>query len=77
MTTSKERKAQIVDPLDAEAALSEMQSILRHRGMSTTDLAVELGWTRNMTEDFFFGVDFPSLKQFQAVASVLQYRLEF
>lgn len=71
------RKQEEVDPLDADAAISDIQGILRHNGMSTTDLAVELGWKRNKVEDFLFGVDIPSIKDFKEVARVLQYELEF
>ena len=66
-----------VDPLDADAALSDIQSILRHNGMSTTDLAVELGWKRARVEDFLFGVDIPKLDDFKEVAKAINYDLEF
>lgn len=66
-----------VDPLDADAALSDIQSILRHKGMSTTDLAVEVGWKRGRVEDFLYGVDIPKLEDFKEVAKVLNYDLEF
>ena len=69
--------ANIVDALDAEAAITDIQSILRNRGMSTTDLAVELGWKRRQVEDFLYGVDIPSLQHFNEVAKVLDYELEF
>ena len=69
--------ANIVDALDAEAAITDIQSILRNRGMSTTDLAVELGWKRKQVEDFLYGVDIPSLQHFNEVAKVLDYELEF
>lgn len=69
--------ANIVDALDAEAAITDIQSILLNRGMSTTDLAVELGWKRKQVEDFLYGVDIPSLKQFNEVANVLDYELDF
>ena len=69
--------ANIVDALDAEAAITDIQSILRNRGMSTTDLAVELGWKRRQVEDFLYGVDIPSLQHFNEVAKVLDYVLEF
>ena len=69
--------ANIVDALDAEAAITDIQSILRNRGMSTTDLAVELGWKRKQVEDFLYGVDIPTLKHFKEVANVLDYDLEF
>lgn len=67
----------IVDTLDAEYAISEIQSILTNRGMSPTDLAVELGWRRKQVEEFLFGVDTPSLKQFEEVAKALDYELDF
>ena len=66
-----------VDPLDADAALSDIQSILRHKEMSTTDLAVELGWKRGRVEDFLYGVDIPKLEDFKEVAKALNYDLEF
>ena len=69
--------AQIVSVLDAEAAISDIISILRNRGMSTTDLAVELGWKRNKVDEFLYGVDTPLKSEFQAVASVLDYELDF
>lgn len=69
--------ANIVDALDAEAAITDIQSILRNRGMSTTDLAVELGWKRKQVEDFLYGVDIPSLQHFNEVAKVLDYELDF
>lgn len=69
--------ANIVDALDAEAAITDIQSILLNRGMSTTDLAVELGWKRKQVEEFLYGVDIPSLKQFNEVANVLDYELDF
>ena len=69
--------ANIVDALDAEAAITDIQSILLNRGMSTTDLAVELGWKRKQVEEFLYGVDIPSLKQFNEVANILDYELDF
>lgn len=77
MTKVKERLAQIVSPLDAEAFISDFISILRNRGMSTTDLAVELGWKRNKVDEFLYGVDTPLKSEFEAVAKVLDYTLEF
>ena len=77
MTKVKERLAQIVSPLDAEAFISDFISILRNRGMSTTDLAVELGWKRNQVDEFLYGVDTPLKSEFEAVAKVLDYTLEF
>ena len=67
----------IVDPLDAEFALSELQGIMQARGMSTTDLAVELGWKRKKVDEFFHCVDFPTYKEFKAVAEALEYELDF
>lgn len=67
----------IVDPLDAEYAISDIQGILNNRGMSTTDLAVELGWKRKQVEEFLYGTDVPSLKQFEEVAKALDYELDF
>ena len=49
--------SEIVDPLDAAFAISEIQGIIVNRGMSTTDLAVELGWKRQQVEEFLYGVD--------------------
>lgn len=77
MTKVKEKRAQIVSALDAEAAISDIISILRNRGMSTTDLAVELGWKRNKVDEFLYGVDTPLKSEFEAVAKVLDYTLEF
>lgn len=77
MTKAKEKLAQIVSPLDAEAFISDFISILRNRGMSTTDLAVELGWKRNKVDEFLYGVDTPLKSEFEAVAKVLDYILEF
>lgn len=68
---------EIVDPLDAEYAISEIQGILKARGMSTTDLAVELGWKRKQVEEFLYGVSTPLKSEFEAVAKVLDYILEF
>lgn len=68
---------EIVDPLDAEYAISEIQGILKARGMSTTDLAVELGWKRKQVEEFLYGTDIPSLSDFKQVAYALQYELDF
>ena len=68
---------EIVNPLDAEYAISEIQGILKARGMSTTDLAVELGWKRKQVEEFLYGTDIPSLSEFKLVANVLQYELDF
>lgn len=67
----------IVDPLDAEYAISEIQGILKARDMSTTDLAVELGWKRKQVEEFLYGTNIPSLNQFEEVAKVLDYELDF
>lgn len=67
----------IVDTLDAECAISDIQGILNNRGMSTTDLAVELGWKRKQVEEFLYGTDVPSLKQFEEVAKALDYELDF
>ena len=77
MNKAKEKMAQIVSPLDAEAFISDFISILRNRGMSTTDLAVELGWKRNKVDEFLYGVDTPLKSEFEAVAKVLDYTLEF
>ena len=77
MTKVKERLAQIVSPLDAEAFISDFISILRNRGMSTTDLAVELGWKRNQVDEFLYGVDVPSKSEFEEVAKFLDYTLDF
>lgn len=77
MNKAKEKMAQIVSPLDAEAFISDFISILRNRGMSTTDLAVELGWKRNQVDEFLYGVDTPLKSEFEAVAKVLDYTLEF
>lgn len=77
MTRVKERLTQIVSELDAEAFISDFISILRNRGMSTTDLAVELGWKRNKVDEFLYGVDTPLKSEFEAVAKVLDYTLEF
>ena len=77
MTKADEKMAQIVSPLDAEAFISDFISILRNRGMSTTDLAVELGWKRNQVDEFLYGVDTPLKSEFEAVAKVLDYTLEF
>lgn len=70
------KASEIVDPLDAAFAISEIQGIIVNRGMSTTDLAVELGWKRQQVEEFLYGVDIPSLSTFKAVAKVLDYQLE-
>ena len=78
MTKKKEEiLREIVSPLDAEAFISDFISILRNRGMSTTDLAVELGWKRNKVDEFLYGVDTPLKSEFEAVAKVLDYTLEF
>ena len=77
MIKAKEKRAQIVSPLDAEAAISDIISILRNRGMSTTDLAVELGWKRNKVDEFLYGVDVPSKSEFEEVAKILDYTLDF
>ena len=77
MNKAKEKLAQLVSPLDAEAAISDIISILRNRGMSTTDLAVELGWKRNKVDEFLYGVDTPLKSEFEAIAQVLDYILEF
>ena len=77
MTKVNQKLAQIVSPLDAEAFISDFISILRNRGMSTTDLAVELGWKRNKVDEFLYGVDTPLKSEFEAVAKVLDYTLEF
>ena len=45
--------------------------------MSTTDLAVELGWKRKQVEEFLYGTNIPSLSQFEEVAKALDYELEF
>ena len=67
----------IVDPLNAECAISDIQGILNNRGMSTTDLAVEIGWKRKQVEEFLYGTGIPSLKQFEEVAKALDYELDF
>ena len=77
MTKVKEKRAQIVSALDAEAFISDFISILRNRGMSTTDLAVELGWKRNKVDEFLYGVDVPSKSEFEEVAKTLDYTLDF
>lgn len=78
MTKKKEEiLREIVSPLDAEAAISDILNIIHNRGMSTTDLAVELGWKRNKVDEFLYGVDVPKKSEFEAVAKVLEYELEF
>ena len=77
MNKAKEKREQIVSPLDAEAFISDFISILRNRGMSTTDLAVELGWKRNKVDEFLYGVDVPSKSEFEEVAKTLDYTLDF
>lgn len=77
MTKANEKREQIVSPLDAEAFISDFISILRNRGMSTTDLAVELGWKRNKVDEFLYGVDVPSKSEFEEVAKILDYTLDF
>lgn len=73
----KKEVINLIDPLDADAAISDIQSILRHKGMSTYDLAVELGWSRAKVEEFLHGVDIPNRVEFEEVARVLDYELEF
>ena len=65
-----------VDVIDAEAAISDIQNILHNRGMSSTDLAVELGWKRVQVEDFLYGVNTPSRAEFETVAKFLDYELD-
>ncbi len=77
MSKIEDRRVQIVSELDAEAFISDFISILRNRGMSTTDLAVELGWKRNKVDEFLYGVDTPLKSELEAVAKVLDYTLEF
>lgn len=77
MTSKKKQPRYIIDELDAEAAISDIQSLMRNSGMSNTDLAVELGWSRMQVEDFLHGVDVPSKSEFDQVAKVLNYTLEF
>ena len=77
MTKADEKMTQIVSHLDAEAFISDFISILRNRGMSTTDLAVELGWKRNKVDEFLYGVDVPSKSEFEEVAKILDYTLDF
>lgn len=77
MTKAKEKLAQIVSELDAVAFISDFKNILRNRGMSTTDLAVELGWKRNKVDEFLYGVDVPSKSEFEEVAKILDYTLDF
>lgn len=77
MANTKKQPHVVVDELDAEAAISDIQGLLRHRGMSTTDLAVELGWSRIKVEEFLYGVDVPSKSDFDQVSKVLNYTLEF
>ena len=77
MTKVNQRLVQIVSALDAEAFISDFISILRNRGMSTTDLAVELGWKRNKVDEFLYGVDVPSKSEFEEVAKFLDYTLDF
>ena len=67
----------IVDPLFALCAISDIQWILNSRGMSTTDLAVEIGWERKQVEEFLYGTNIPSLNQFEEVAKALDYELDF
>lgn len=67
----------IVDALAAFCAISDIQGILNNRGMSTTDLAVEIGWNRKQVEEFLYGTGIPSLKQFEEVAKALDYELDF
>ena len=67
---------QIVDPLEAACAISEIQGMLNCRGMSTTDLAVELGWKRNKVEQVLYGVDIPILSDLQKIAKVLDFELD-
>lgn len=73
----EEKRAELVDPLDAEAAISDFISVLCNRGMSTSDLALELGWSRNKVDKFFYGVDTPKKSEFVQVAEVLEVTLDF
>lgn len=68
---------ELVDALDADAAISDIQSIIRHKGMSSTDLSIELGWNKAQVESFLYGVDIPKRSEFVQVAKVLDYELEF
>ena len=77
MSKAKEKLAQIVSELDAVAFISDFKNILRNRGMSTTDLALELGWKRNKVDEFLYGVDTPLKSEFEAIAAVLDYTLDF
>lgn len=67
----------IVDPLDAEFALSELQGIMQARGMSTTDLAVELGWRRRKVEEVLYSPSsVPLRSDLEAMAKVLDIDLD-
>lgn len=71
------RKEIPVDPLDASAALSDIQGKMRQMEMSVYDLALELGWEKNKVEEFLYGTDIPKRSTFEEVASVLDYELDF
>ena len=67
----------IVDPLDAEYAISEILGALSARGMSTTDLAVELGWKRKNVEDVLYSPSsLPKRSDLVAMAKVLDIELD-
>lgn len=67
----------IVSPLDAEYAVSIIQESINARGMSTTDLAVELGWKRKQVEEVLYGTDSPTRSSLEAIASVLDIELDW
>lgn len=68
----------IVDPLDAEYAISEILGALSARGMSTTDLAVEIGWKRKNVEDVLYSPSsLPKRSDLDAMAKALDIELEW
>lgn len=71
------KRKKSVDPIDAAAAICDLQTLYRKRGLSIDDLAIELDWSPSKVYEFFTGNDFPSREDFEAMASVLNYSLDF
>lgn len=77
--TGKKRssKTPAIDPIDAAAAICDLQILYRKKGLSLHDLASELDWPEKRVYEFFTGTEFPSRQEFQSMAEALNYTLDF
>lgn len=73
----KRKTRRVVDELDIMAAISDLQAHMRKKNISHKDLAIQLGWTVSMVGDILNGIDLPKYEDIEAIAEVLNQKLEF